>query len=165
MHARATFSESGPVFSSSNFGIKKTHSLARTVVVGRLFTMIDITATTRYGTLYSCVVLYASRECVSSRFWSVFSRASLRENWLQLVWFFSFPQIHTKLPLKAQCARVSRHALCARKRRRPTPKRPTTKKSLLLLLLSEKARHSKNAIKAMLSEVFFLAWYVQKKLF
>ena len=90
MHARATFSESGPVFSSSNFGIKKTHSLARTVVVGRLFTMIDITATSRFGTLRCCVVRYASRECVSSRFWSVFSRASLRENWLQLVCFFFF---------------------------------------------------------------------------
>ena len=51
-----------------NFGIKKTHSLARTVVVGRLFTMIDITATSRFGTLRCCVVRYASRECVSSRF-------------------------------------------------------------------------------------------------
>ena len=69
MHASATFSESGPVFSSElEFWNKKTHSLARTVVVGRLFTMIDITATSRFGTLRCCVVRYASRECVSSRF-------------------------------------------------------------------------------------------------
>ena len=122
MHASATFSESGPVFSSSNFGIKKTHSLARTVVVGRLFTMIDITATSRFGTLRCCVVRYASRECVSSRFWSVFSRASLRENWLQLVCFFFFSLSFFPNFTKRHTTHFARAKAKDGRRKRPTTK-------------------------------------------
>ena len=132
MHARATFSESGPVFSSSNFGIKKTHSLARTVVVDRLFTMIDITATIRFGTLCCCVVRYASRECVSSRFWSVFSRASLRENWLQLC-FFSFLSRFSPISQKLLNFADDRHTLRAQKQKTDEEKDHQQKSYILAL--------------------------------
>ena len=121
MHARATFSESGPVFSSSNFGIKKTHSLARTVVVGRLFTMIDITASF-WNTLLLRGALRLSRMRFVSFLKRFFSRVASRKLITVGVFFFfslSFFPNFTK--------RHTTHHFARAKAKDGRRKRPTTK--------------------------------------
>ena len=132
MHARATFSESGPVFSSSNFGIKKTHSLARTVVVGRLFTMIDITAS-----FWNTLLLRGALRLSRMRFVSFLKRFFLARRFAKIdyscVFFlFSlvFPQFHKT---------THDTPLCARKSKRRTKKK-TTNKSPIFSLSDDKAR-------------------------
>ena len=119
MHARATFSESGPVFSSSNFGIKKTHSLARTVVVGRLFTMIDITASF-WNTLLLRGALRLSRMRFVSFLKRFFSRVASRKLITVVFFFFSlsfFPNF-TKRHTTHHFARAK--AKDGRRKRPPT---------------------------------------------
>ena len=72
---------------SSNFGIKKTHSLARTVVVGRLFTMIDITASF-WNTLLLRGALRLSRMRFVSFLKRFFSRVASRKLITVGVFFF-----------------------------------------------------------------------------
>ena len=146
MNARATFSESGPVFSSSfsEFWNKKklTHSRGRwSLVVSLRWSISKRRVVLENSAAVWCVTpLENAFRLVFEAFFLARRFAKIDYSWCD---FFSFPQTHTKLRLKAlqhtMHARVSRHTLCARKRRRPT-KRPTTKKSLLL---SEKARHQK----------------------
>lgn len=137
MHARATFSESGPVFSSSNFGIKKTHSLARTVVVDRLFTMIDITASF-WNTLLLRGALRLSRMRFVSFLKRFFSRVASRKLITVGVFFFLFslvfPQFHKNFSISQ-----TTDTLCARKSKRRTKKK-TTNKSPIFSLSDDKAR-------------------------
>lgn len=119
MHARATFSESGPVFSSSNFGIKKTHSLARTVVVGRLFTMIDITASF-WNTLLLRGALRLSRMRFVSFLKRFFSRVASRKLITVVFFFFSlsfFPNF-----TKRHTTHFARAKAKDGRRKRPTTK-------------------------------------------
>jgi hypothetical protein len=124
MHARATFSESGPVFSSSNFGIKKTHSLARTVVVGRLFTMIDITASF-WNTLLLRGALRLSRMRFVSFLKRFFSRVASRKLITVVFFFFSlsfFPNFTKTSQFRRRQTHFARAKAKDGRRKRPPTK-------------------------------------------
>ena len=74
---------------SSNFGIKKTHSLARRVVVGRLLTMIDITAS-----FWNTLLLRGALRLSRMRFVSFLKRFFLARRFAKIDYswcvFFSF---------------------------------------------------------------------------
>ena len=143
MHARATFSESGPVFSSSNFGIKKTHSLARTVVVG----------------LFKTRSLYDDRYHSDESFWNTpllrgalrlsrmrfvlflkrfFSRVASRKLITVGVFFFLFSLVFPQFQKNFSISQTT-DTLCARKSKRRTRKK-TNNKSPIFSLSDDKAR-------------------------
>ena len=159
MHARATFSESGPVFSSSNFGIKKTHSLARTVVVGRLFTMIDITASF-WNTLLLRGALRLSRMRFVSFLKRFFSRVASRKLITVVFFFFSlsfFPNF-TK--------RHTTHHFARAKAKDGRRKRPTTKVPYShSLMIKHNNNGDKNNENARSSALPYLVVCTKKKLF
>ena len=142
MHARATFSESGPVFSSSNFGIKK-NSLARTVVVG-LFKTRSLyddryhSDDSFWNTLLLCGVVCLSRMRFVSFLKRFFSRVASRKLITVGVFFFLFslvfPQFHKNFSISQ-----TTDTLCARKSKRRTRKK-TNNKSPIFSLSDDKAR-------------------------
>ena len=104
MHARATFSESGPVFSSSfsEFWNKKklTHSRGRwSLVVSLRWSISKRRLVLEHSTaVWCCTPLENAFRLVFEAFFLARRFAKIDYSWCD---FFSFPQIHTKLPLKA----------------------------------------------------------------
>ena len=130
MHARATFSESGPVFSSSNFGIKK-NSLARTVVVG-LFKTRSLyddryhSDDSFWNTLLLCGVVCLSRMRFVSFLKRFFSRVASRKLITVGVFFFFSLSFSPNFTKTSQFRRRQTHFARA-KAKDGRRKRPPTK--------------------------------------
>jgi hypothetical protein len=160
MHARATFSESGPVFSSSNFGIKKTHSLARTVVVGRLFTMIDITASF-WNTLLLRGALRLSRMRFVSFLKRFFSRVASRKLITVGVFFFFSLSFFPNFTKRHTTHHFARAKAKDGRRKRPTTKVPYSHS----LMIKHNNNGDKNNENARSSALPYLVVCTKKKLF
>ena len=137
MHARAlTFSESGPVFSSSNFGIKNSLTLSDG---GRWSSLYDDryhSDDSFWNTLLLCGVVRLSRMRFVSFLKRFFSRVASRKLITVGVIFFLFPLVFNFTQKTSQFA----DTLCARKSKRRRKKRPITKVLYSRSLIKHKTR-------------------------